>query len=90
MFLFLEDKGTYDIKNIYEELKPYNFNNIKEKLCVLFENQHRNEIMYQFYKMQCPKVKIEVVLPKMAKEALYGDNYVKGLDEICEKDKYVK
>ncbi len=86
----LQEKGTYDIKNIYEELKPYNFNNIKEKLCVLFENQHRNEIMYQFYKMQCPKVKIEVVLPKMAKEALYGDNYVKGLDEICEKDKYVK
>ncbi len=81
----LQEKGTYNIKELYEELKPYEFNNIKEKLCVLFENQHRNEIMYQFYKMQCPRIKKELELPKLANETFYGENYIKDIEEIYQK-----
>ena len=77
MMQLMHTKGTYTVKEIYEQLKQYNIPNLKEKLCALFENQKQNDIVYQFYRMQCPTTKLEIQLPKLGREAFYEDNFEK-------------
>ena len=62
------ENGTFNTKAIYDEISNGNYKYSNEIINTLFANPFNLEIIYNFYKMQITKARMETELAKTSSE----------------------